>query len=387
MLFPVEWQKYRRAGLTFVAAVQQRFGEHVGVAHGCGFWLHLYWWRPQTPYICASWSTVHLIVTSAQWIHTELLQLVAFQLGWLRAFSKIAQVAVARHLQGPNQAVQRAVTAPGVVIDPEVAEVRQREQDLLGRSSQSVVLEQQRGELGEPAERALLHHGDVILLEVKALQLRELGEHVVPQNLNREMRTSTQASLIKRLHLFQNSSCISKLAYIWHTGTMKPARHTSILSPRKVYMVNVFWISEGSPSLKFLSHIKTVQYKWILQYTNVPHSDVLHMKPDRAEAAVPHRTKFPFPIISLAAPSLSPRPNSLNFSRSLIKVIFTHSFAFLAKHFVLHFSTPVTHFLCVDSQTHTHTHIQKNICLQSDPELMVHRCGINELTGWTVFRS
>ncbi len=78
---------------------------------------------------------------------------------------------------------------PGVVIDTEVGKARQREQDLFGGCFQPVVLEEQGGELGEAAECSVLHHGDVVLLEVQALQLGELGEHVVPQNLRGEMST------------------------------------------------------------------------------------------------------------------------------------------------------------------------------------------------------
>lgn len=82
-----------------------------------------------------------------------------------------------------------AVAAPGVVIETEVGKARQREQDFLRGCCQAVVLKEQSGELGEAAEGSVLHHGDVILLEVQALQLGELGEHVVPQNLKGEEGT------------------------------------------------------------------------------------------------------------------------------------------------------------------------------------------------------
>lgn len=175
--------------LTFAAAVQQRFWEHVGVAHGRGLWLHFDLWRPRLSPLSAPWPPVHLVVIRTQRLHAQLLQLLAPQRLGLRTLGVVAQVAVARHLQGPDQAVQRTVATPGVVIDTEVGKARQREQDLFGGCFQSVVLEEQGGELGEAAERSVLHHGDVVLLEVQALQLGELGEHVVPQNLRGEMST------------------------------------------------------------------------------------------------------------------------------------------------------------------------------------------------------
>lgn len=122
----------------------------------------------------------------AQRLHVQLLHLLAPERRGLGALGVVAQVAVAGDLQGPHQAVQRAAAAPGVVEEAEVGEAGQGEQHLLGGRFQPVVLKEQRGELGEAAERLVLHHRDDVLLEVQALQLRELGEHVVPQNLEME---------------------------------------------------------------------------------------------------------------------------------------------------------------------------------------------------------
>lgn len=139
------------------------------------------------PPISSPRPPVHLVVIRTQGLHTQLLQLLAPQRLGLRTRGVVAQVAVARHLQGRDQAVQRAAAAPGVVVETEVGEAGQGEQDLLRGCFQSVVLEEQGGELGEAAERSVLHHGDVILLKVQALQLGELGEHIVSQNLKGEM--------------------------------------------------------------------------------------------------------------------------------------------------------------------------------------------------------
>lgn len=133
--------------------------------------------RPRSP-TSNPWPPVR-----TQRLQSQHLQLLAPQRLGLRTLGIVAQVAVAGHLQGPDEAVQWAEAVPGVVIETEVGKAGQREQDLLGGCSQSVVLEEQRGELGEAAERSVLHHGDVVLLEVQALQLGELGKHVVPQNL------------------------------------------------------------------------------------------------------------------------------------------------------------------------------------------------------------
>lgn len=139
--------------------------------------LRFDWWRPCSP-TSALWPPVH-----TQRLHSQHLQLLAPQRLGFRTLGIVAQVAIARHLQGPDQAVQWAEAVPGVVIETEVGKAGQREEDLLGGCSQSVVLEEQGGELGEAAERSVLDHGDVVLLEVQALQLGELGKHVVPQNL------------------------------------------------------------------------------------------------------------------------------------------------------------------------------------------------------------
>lgn len=153
------------------------------MAHGGGLRLNLDGRRPLPP---AAGAARLLDFSRAQRLHAELLQLLAPQPQGLGALGVVAQVAVARHLQGPDQAVHRAAAAPGVVVDAEVGEARHGQQDLLGGRAQPVVLEEQRGELGEAAERSVLHHGDLVLLQVEALQLGELGEHVVPQNLERK---------------------------------------------------------------------------------------------------------------------------------------------------------------------------------------------------------
>lgn len=78
------------------------------------------------------------------------------------------------------------MAVPGVVIETEVGEARQRQQDLLRGCFEAVMLEEQRPELGEATKGSILHHGDDVLLEVQALQLCELREHVVSQNLKGE---------------------------------------------------------------------------------------------------------------------------------------------------------------------------------------------------------
>lgn len=167
--------------LTLVAAVQQRLREHVGVTHRSD--LRLDRWKLWSPDL----SIAFLLF--AQRVNVYLLQLLTFQWQGLHTLGVVAQVTIARHLQHPDQAVQWAVAAPGVVIETEVGKARQREQDVLRGCCQAVVLKEQSGELGKASEGSLLHHGDLILLEVQALQLGELGEHVVPQNLKNEIWT------------------------------------------------------------------------------------------------------------------------------------------------------------------------------------------------------
>lgn len=154
------FKRFAEAGLTFVAAVQQRFGEHICATYGGDLWLHVNL-RPAR----------HLSVSvgGAEQLHIQLLQFVAPHRQGPGTLGVVAQVAVARQLHGPDQAVQGTVAGPGVVVDAEVGEAGHGEQDLLGRRPQTVVLEEQRRELREAGERSLLHHRDVVLLQVHAL--------------------------------------------------------------------------------------------------------------------------------------------------------------------------------------------------------------------------
>lgn len=115
--------------------------------------------------------TRHLSVSvgGTQQLRVYLLHFVALHREGLGALGVVAQVTVAGQLHGPDQAVQGAVADPGVVVDAEVGEAGHGEQDLLGGCPQSVVLEEQGGELSETGERSILHHGDVVLLQVQAL--------------------------------------------------------------------------------------------------------------------------------------------------------------------------------------------------------------------------
>lgn len=153
-------RRFAEPGLTFVAAVQQRFGEHICATYGGDLRLHSDL-RPLR----------HLSVSvgGAQQLHIQLLQFVAPHRQGSGTLGVVAQVAVAGQLHGPDQAVQGTVAVPGVVIDAEVGEAAHGEQDLLGRRPQTVVLEEQRSELREAGERSILHHRDVVLLQVQAL--------------------------------------------------------------------------------------------------------------------------------------------------------------------------------------------------------------------------
>ena len=55
---------------------------------------------------------------------------------------------------------------------------------LLSKGAQTVVLKQQGGEAGQARERPLLHQHQLILLQIQALQTRELGEGSVSQDLD-----------------------------------------------------------------------------------------------------------------------------------------------------------------------------------------------------------
>ncbi|TNN50351.1 hypothetical protein EYF80_039433 [Liparis tanakae] len=105
----------------------------------------------------------------------------------------------------------------------EVGEAGEREQDLLGGGLQPVVLEEQGGELGEAAERSVLHHGDVVLLEVQALQLGELGEHVGPQNLT----VCTNLNLISG-----QQQVVNIFGPALHHGGQLPVLTVQVLLPR-----------------------------------------------------------------------------------------------------------------------------------------------------------
>lgn len=144
--------------LTFAAAVQQRFREHICATYRGDLWLH-FDLRP----------TRHLSVGGAQQLRVQLLQFVAPHRQGPGALGVVAQVAVAGQLHGPDQGFQGTVAVPRVVIDTEVGEADHGEQDFLGRCPQTVVLEEQRSELSEASERSVLHHGDVVLLQVQAL--------------------------------------------------------------------------------------------------------------------------------------------------------------------------------------------------------------------------
>ena len=96
------------------------------MAHGGGLWFHFHGWRLWFPSI-----PVLSLIACTQQIHVQLLQLLAPQRLGLGTLGVVTQIAVARQLQGPDQAVQRAAATPGVVIDTEVGEARQRETMLL----------------------------------------------------------------------------------------------------------------------------------------------------------------------------------------------------------------------------------------------------------------
>lgn len=80
----------------------------------------------------------------------------------------VSQVTVAGHLQGAHQTLQRADTRPGVVVEPQVAQVGHGDEGLLAQSGQLVVLQQQRRELRQALEGAVLDQEDLVLLQVQA---------------------------------------------------------------------------------------------------------------------------------------------------------------------------------------------------------------------------
>ena len=96
----------------------------------------------------------------------------------------VSQVTVARHLQSAHKAFQRAAAAPGVVMETQVSQGGHWDECLLSKGAQTVVLKQQGGETGQARERPFLHQHQLILLQVQALQARELRERSVSQDLD-----------------------------------------------------------------------------------------------------------------------------------------------------------------------------------------------------------